>query len=478
MFEHVRETGQLIYTMARLANRRRRRPEQLLAYQRGKLRQLLYYAIAHSPFYRRRFARIDPEKCPLERLPITNKEEIMAHFDEVVTDRRIRLEEVEEFASNPANLGRLFRNRYVVCHTSGSQGRPIFIVQEPKDILLAFAVQLARGHPLEKRWKTLFRRFGRQSRWASFYVKPGFYPSSVVFTYMPRSVHRFAQTLRLSLQDPLEKNVQKLNEFQPNFLTGYASVLEALAREQLAGRLHLRESGQLQMITNMSEPLTPQARALIEQAFGVHVSDHYAMGECMTLTVGCPYAPGAHVNVDLAILEVVDDHYRAVPPGTKGSRVLVTCLHNYVMPFIRYEIGDVVTMNAGRCRCGSNLPHVASIEGRTKDRFWIRRGERYEEFSPFIFLEAMYRCFDVAEFQFTQTDWTRFELRVAGVPGRQPDIGRIQHLLEEALREAQLHGVIQVDVMAVSDIPPDPVSGKRKRMQTLLPPPPGIPKSV
>jgi phenylacetate-CoA ligase len=232
------------------------------------------------------------------------------------------------------------------------------------------------------------------------------------------------------------------------------------------------------MITNMSEPLTPQARALIEQAFGVHVSDHYAMGECMTLTVGCPYAPGAHVNVDLAILEVVDDHYRAVPPGTKGSRVLVTCLHNYVMPFIRYEIGDVVTMNAGRCRCGSNLPHVASIEGRTKDRFWIRRGERYEEFSPFIFLEAMYRCFDVAEFQFTQTDWTRFELRVTGVPGRQPDIGRIQRLLEEALREAQLHGVIQVDVMAVSDIPPDPVSGKRKRMQTLLPPPPGIPKSA
>jgi phenylacetate-CoA ligase len=107
MFEHVRETGQLIYTMARLANRRRRRPEQLLAYQRGKLRQLLYYAIAHSPFYRRRFARIDPENCPLERLPITNKEEIMAHFDEVVTDRRIRLEEVEEFRQQSSQSGSL-----------------------------------------------------------------------------------------------------------------------------------------------------------------------------------------------------------------------------------------------------------------------------------------------------------------------------------------------------------------------------------
>jgi phenylacetate-coenzyme A ligase PaaK-like adenylate-forming protein len=362
----------------------------------------------------------------------------------------------------------------VVCHTSGSQGRPIFILQEPKDIQLAFALQLARGHPFEKRWKTLFRRFGRPARWASFYVKPGFYPSSVVFTHMPRAVHRFAETLRLSLQDPLEKNVEKLNQFQPNFLTGYASVLEALAREQLAGRLRLRQSGSLQMLTNMSEPLTPQARELIERAFGVHVSDHYAMGECMTLTVGCPYYSGAHVNIDLAILEVVDDRYRPVPPGVKGSRVLVTCLHNYVMPFIRYEIGDVLTMNPERCPCGSNLPHVAAIEGRTKDRFWIRRGQRYEEFSPLIFLEVMYRCFDVAEFQFVQTDWTKFELRVAPIPGRQIDVASIRQRLYQALQQAQLHNLLQVDIFPVAEIRPDPVSGKMKRMQTRLPPPPGM----
>ncbi|MDW8221970.1 MAG: hypothetical protein RMJ82_03345 [Gemmatales bacterium] len=468
------ETAQFIYTVARLANRRRRQTEQLLAYQRGQLRKLLRFALENSLFYRRRLRHIDPDSCSLERIPVTNKQEIMEHFDEVVTDRRIRLTEVEAFASDPANLGRLFLNRYVICHTSGSQGRPILIVQERKDIQLAFALQLARGHPLEKRWKTLFRRFGRPARWASFYVKPGFYPSAVVFTYMPRAIHRFAQTLRLSLQDSLEKNVQKLNEFQPNFLTGYASVLEALAREQLAGRLRLRESGQLQMLTNMSEPLTPQARQLIEGTFGVHVSDHYAMGECMTLTVGCPYHRGAHVNVDLALLEVVDDRYRPVPPGTKGSRVLVTCLHNYVMPFIRYEIGDVITMNPQRCPCGSNLPHVAAIEGRTKDRFWIRRNDHYEEFSPFIFLEVMYRCFDVAEFQFIQTDWTRFDLRVAPVPGRQLDVAEIQRRLQAALCEAQLHPLIQVNIIPVEEIRPDPVSGKMKRMQTLLAPPPGM----
>lgn len=474
MLDRFWETARFLYSVVRLANRRRRRPEQLLAYQRGKLRQLLRYAIEHSPFYRRRFAHVDPDTCELERLPITNKQEIMENFDEVVTDRRVRLQDVEAFASDPANLGKLFRNRYVVCHTSGTQGRPIFVLQEPKDIQLAFALQLARGHPLEKRWKTLFRRFGRQARWASFYVKPGFYPSSVVFTYMPRAVHRFAQTLRLSLQDPLEKNVQKLNEFQPNFLTGYASVLEALAREQLAGRLRLRESGQLQMLTNMSEPLSPQARQLVEQAFGVHVSDHYAMGECMTLTIGCPYHSGAHVNVDLAILEVVDDRYRPVPPGTKGSRVLVTCLHNYIMPFIRYEIGDVLTMNRDSCPCGSNLPHVAAIEGRTKDRFFIRRGERYEEFSPLIFLAAMYESFDVGEFQFVQTDWTHFDLYVVPVPGRQIDMPALQNRLQVALEKVQLQQIIRVNIIPVSDIRPDPVSGKMRRMLTQLSSPPGI----
>src|SRR5205823_10944439 len=114
--------------------------------------------------------------------------------------------------------------------------------------------------------------------------------------------------------------------------------------------------GRLKGLTSAAEPLPPDARARIERAFGVHVSDCYMMAECPPLTTGCPEFPGSHVNADLALLEVVDDEYRPVPDGTPGAKVLVTNLYNLVQPLIRYEVGDVVTVSPSPCPCGSPLP--------------------------------------------------------------------------------------------------------------------------
>ena len=72
--------------------------EQLADLQRTRLRALLARAIDRSPFHAARLAGIDParfELADLTRLPIMTKAQMMEHFDEVVTDRRVRREEVE-----------------------------------------------------------------------------------------------------------------------------------------------------------------------------------------------------------------------------------------------------------------------------------------------------------------------------------------------------------------------------------------------
>src|SRR5436305_75 len=57
------------------------------------------------------------------------------------------------------------------------------------------------------------------------------------------------------------------------------------------------------------------------------------------------------------------------------SEILVTDLHNYGMPFIRYRIGDLgVLRTTGRCACGRGLPKLHSIEGRTLDILRTRNG--------------------------------------------------------------------------------------------------------
>jgi len=61
-----------------------------------------------------------------------------------------------------------------------------------------------------------------------------------------------------------------------------------------------------------------------------------------------------------------------VPPGTPSARVLLTTLFNRVLPLIRYEISDIVTMADTTCPCGRPFARVASISGRREEYLWLR----------------------------------------------------------------------------------------------------------
>jgi phenylacetate-CoA ligase len=224
-------------------------------------------------------------------------------------------------------------------------------------------------------------------------------------------------------------------------------------------------------LSNTSEPLTPDARELIEGAFGVRVSDCYLMAECLALTTGGPHSGGAHVNSDLATLEVVDDDYRPVPDGVPGSKVVVTNLYNRVQPLIRYEVGDVVTMRPSPCPCGSPLPLVESVGGRTKERFWIDVNGGRREIPYYLFLAGLHHCTELAEHQVLQTGHNRFAVRVAPQPGKVLSASRVGELVRRSVEAEGLAGLLRVDVEVVSEIPRDPRSGKMVRARNLLGPP-------
>jgi phenylacetate-CoA ligase len=451
----------------------RRPPSDVLAIQQSRLRRLLRHVQEHSPFYQRRLRAIDIRRCRLRDLPPLTKTEMMANFDALVTDGRIRLDDLERFMAQPNSQGRAFLNRYAVSNTSGTQGQPAVIVQERLDMLRPFTAQAARGHvyPTGAPLRYLLGRLLHPARMALVTQQPGYYPSGAAFTALAYA--NLVQLRQLSVFDAIADTVARLNEFQPNFLTGYTSILETLAREQREGRLRLRQSGCLAQITNISEHMPPTARAQIEGAFGVHVADQYAMGECMALSYGCPRYPGAHLNADLACLEVVDDDYRPVPDGQAGSRVLVTNLYNRVQPLIRYEVGDVVTMSATPCPCGSSLPLIQSVAGRAKERFWLLVNGAYREIPYYIFLAALHHCLDIAEHQVLQTGPNHFVVRVVPQPGKNVSVARIYTTIADAVAAEDLSRFVEVEVQVVEDIPLDPVTGKRTRVRNLM----GLPQA-
>lgn len=466
----MRELARFIAALVKLHPRLIGSAEKVAAVQDRKFRALIKTAAARSAFYRRKFHGIDLDTCRICDLPTLTKNEMMQNFDEVVTEPGITKQRLQQFMDDPANLGKLYQGRFAVAHTSGSQGRPALIVQDRDALALAFGVQVTRGSGKQDSWLQHTNHVFSPAKMAVITQRPGFYPSGATFSYLPSGLKPFFKTHWFSVFDPIEKTIAGLNDLKPNYITGYTSSLEVLAREEEAGRLRLRAAGCLEQITNISELLPHSTLDRIEQTFGVPVTDQYAMGECLALTCGCPGHHGSHLNSDLAILEVVDEQYRPVPDGQKGAKVLLTNLYNLVQPFIRYEIDDIVTMSAQPCPCGSVLPLVESIEGRAKDKLWIMERGRARDLPYYLFLAALHNELDMAEHQVVQTGVNKYQLLAAPLPGRQLSTERLRQLVYQSVASEGLERTIELDISIVDSIERGP-SGKAIRVKNLFGPP-------
>lgn len=218
---------------------------QLEAYQAESLRRLRDYAYTHSPFYRQFHKGL--EGRPLHELPILTKAMLMEHFDELVTDRALRLADVRAYAAQ-GEAGKRYRNRYWVNATSGSSGHPGFFVfndAEWATILASFA--------RSQEWSGVRISLTRQQRMATVASISPWHMSSQVAA---AAKSWWRPSLRLPASQPLPQTVEQLNGWRPDVLIAYASMAGILAEEQLAGRLHIRP----QVVYSASEVLTRQTR--------------------------------------------------------------------------------------------------------------------------------------------------------------------------------------------------------------------------
>ncbi len=437
----------------------RRSPAEVERLRERRLARLVRYAMAHSPYYRQRYAHVRVGELHLSDLPPVDKSELMAHFDDVVTDRAVRQEDVQAFMEQPTNLGKYFRGRYVLSHTSGTQGRPMMIVQDRRDLELLFALQFSRGNAGRRVSVTEgMRRLFNRVRLAVVTMRPGFFPSASAFTYFPKPAQRFVDLRHFSFDDA--QLVENLNAFRPNAITAYAGLLTTLASK----KAELKLAPDLIQITNISESLSERGRKQVQAAFNVPILDSYAMGECPFLSNGCPTHGGAHLNSDWAILEVVDDNYRPVGPGVPGTKVLLTNLANRVQPIIRYEIGDLVEMADQPCDCGNALPRIAHIGGRAAEALWIWDGTSHQRIALGVFKCACEYLHEIREWQVVQTDRAGIEVRIEPLPGAAIDRRQAAKILEERLTFFGLPACTTIEVRIVDRLKPDPATGKLRHL--------------
>jgi phenylacetate-coenzyme A ligase PaaK-like adenylate-forming protein len=414
---------------------------QLAVHQRERLRALLAHAAEHSPFHARRLRGLDLsrfELADLARLPVMTKGQMVAEFDEVVTDRRLTRRLVERHLAASAHEPGLLLDEYVCLASGGSSGlRGIFAqtLSEFADLVASiirpgYARALAAGGPPPEGLV-----LGIVAA-ASPVHSSGF--GAAVATGPPVRLIPAPATL------PLAEIVARLNAAQPPALLCFASKLAELAREQLAGRLGVAPRS----VTSISEVLTAADRAVIERAFAVPVVDSFVSTEGL---VGHSEPGGSVLSFasDMCLAELVDDDNKPVPPGVPSAKVLVTNLHNLTQPLVRYELTDRFTAPEGTPAAGWLR---ASIEGRADEVF------RYGSVTvhPHVIRSALASEGVVREYQVRQTQGG---IDVACVTSGHLDTTRLAARLEHALRQAGL-AEPQVGIRLAETITRDPKTGK------------------
>ncbi|ODU05594.1 MAG: AMP-dependent synthetase [Pseudonocardia sp. SCN 72-86] len=334
-------------------------PERIDAYRTQRLRALLSFAKERSPFHATRLSDVDPSIATVDdlaRIPPMRKVDAQGEWDAIITVPHIDrahaedvLSQQEWFSYSPDGLQ--------VFSSGGSTGvRGVYVWGWDQFVTLAC---------LAWRWQVRAdRRAGRTGPSTLAVLEAGSPPhaSTPLFDV---ATDPGMSTVVVPAAAPFEEVRAAVAAARPTHLVGYASVVGRLAREVVAGRLDVAPG----RVSTNSEPLTDDDRAAIAAAWGAPVHNLWGSTEIGVQAVGCGEGEGLHVCADEVILERVDVDGRPVGPDEPAERTLATGLAGYAFPFLRYDLGDEVTLLPGRCPCGSAMPRVASIDGRNDDDF-------------------------------------------------------------------------------------------------------------
>ncbi len=322
------------------------------ARQLVQLEALLTHCLATVPYYRdclkgriTQGVRLDMDAW--RALPILTRSALQQSGDEIFSE------------SPPAAHGRISAKQ-----SSGSTGKPVRIKTSAINNLFYYANNLRhyRWHDYDPaaRYAGITRLTAMQRKlsatatpvpWMNGYVTGPFYYFEVGETASAQGAW--------------------LREMQPHLFTTYPSNLKNLAEEAVAGHIELPR---LSAITTMSEVLDPETREFCEGVLEAPIHDIYSAQELGIVALQCPEAATYHTMAESVLVEILDEAGNPCAPGEVG-RVIVTPLHNFVTPLIRYEVGDYAEV-AAPCACGRGLPTINRIYGRVRNMLTLPGGQK------------------------------------------------------------------------------------------------------
>ena len=218
------------------------------------------------------------------------------------------------------------------------------------------------------------------------------------------SVFRTGPLVALEIETSIANQVEWLQREEPAYLRVYPTNLLSLANHCIAKGIALPR---LKQCLTFSELLRPEVREACREAFGVTVADAYSSQEVGYISLQAPGHEHHLVQADCVLVEVVDEDGRLCKPGQVG-RVIVTALHNFAKPFLRYDIGDYAEVGEP-CPTGRQLPVLKRILGRERNMLIDAAGGEYW---PAFGVRGLLAIVPVRQFQLAQTGLGEVEARM------------------------------------------------------------------
>lgn len=335
--------------------------KDLKKYQETNLRKLIVYAYKNVPFYHESMKKVDVKPSDikgledLNKLPIVEKRDIKKNWNKFLSKDKTR-----KFKPNA---------------TGGSTGEPLKYMVDYESLSIGISAMYrswyAAGYKFGDHIVTLGGRSLLSDQKKSFPKKMKDFIEGHVF---------------LSAFDMNEENMRKfvkeINRIKPSVIRGYASALYELSLFMNKGYyLDYRPKG----IVTTAEKLFPKQRKSIEEAFDTKVFDTYGARDGNPNAFECEEHDGLHYSMETAIIESLAD---GEPVQNETGEFIVTDLHNYAFPFIRYRVGDIGIMSDEKCPCGRGLPLIKELKGRIQDFVVTKNGTKvHGEFFSHIFWE-------------------------------------------------------------------------------------------
>lgn len=379
--------------------------EVLHASQRGQLRRLLAHAFATVPFYRERFikAGLDPtaEPCPesFYTLPLLRRTEVQTDPDAFLS------------RSVPPDHGRVIEHQ-----TSGSTGRPIRTRGTAITQFFWNAITL-RDHLWHGR--DLMGKLASVRTTVKDGSGSGWGPSTdVTFETGPSAT--------LNIRADTATQIEWLKKEDPDYLLSHPSNILALARLSIGERIRIPS---LKEVRTFGETVGPELREACMEAWGVKVVDAYSAQEIGYIALQCPASECYHIQSESVLVEILDADGRPCAPGETG-RVVITTLHNFAMPLIRYEILDYAEAG-GPCACGRGLPVIKRVLGRARNMVTLPDGGQHWPSFP---AEKWAPVAPVRQMQLVQRSRTDITARIVADRALGPgEEGRLTVVLQESL---------------------------------------------